>query len=165
MVTRNTLSVIKELFAKLGGKPSEVADYKNITPVLNKMLDIISPTGGNYSKDEQVIGTWVDGRPIYQKTYETTTPSTSNESTLIDISGMKLDNLLACFGSIIKDQDQGVTTFLPFNNSYYRSTQDRFQVYGDVGRLNAIRCYCGTYFIDCKIFVTIQYTKSSDINV
>lgn len=164
MVTTNTLSVIKKLFTKLGGKPSEVADYKNITPVLNKMLDVVGPTGVNYSKDEQVIGTWIDGRPIYQKTYETITPSTSSESTLIDISGMKLDNVLACFGSIIIDEGERGISYFPFNNSYYRSAQERFQVYANTGLLDAIRCYCGTSLSDCKVFVTIQYTKSSDIS-
>ena len=56
-----------------------------------------SSISNNYSTDEQVVGTWIDGKPLYQKTLTTTTtiPTSaswvnitipdSNIETLIDI--------------------------------------------------------------------------------
>lgn len=38
----------------------------------------------NYSTDEQVIGKWIDGSDIYQKTYDVTTPLTNNANNKID---------------------------------------------------------------------------------
>lgn len=40
-------------------------------------------TGNDYSTDEQIIGTWIDGKPLYQKTYEITTPSVTATPTAV----------------------------------------------------------------------------------
>ena len=49
--------------------------YMQILPYLGK--------GGsgsiNYSTDEQIVGTWIDGKPLYQKTITGTTPSNDGE--------------------------------------------------------------------------------------
>lgn len=49
---------------------------------LNEMQNIINNNISEevldvYSTSEQIIGTWIDGRPVYRVTVETTTPSTS----------------------------------------------------------------------------------------
>lgn len=53
------------------------------------MTEIISPLPGvmsrrfTYSEDEQVVGTWIDGKPIYQKTIVTTTPNCTKDGTAV----------------------------------------------------------------------------------
>ena len=39
-----------------------------------------------YSTDEVRIGTWIDGKPLYRKVVETTTPVVSTEGTLVNKS-------------------------------------------------------------------------------
>lgn len=52
--------------------------------------------GVHYSEEEQVIGTWIDGKPLYQKTIEVTVPKDTNSipitldsdiDIIIDVSG------------------------------------------------------------------------------
>lgn len=55
------------------------------------------PSGGglNYSTDEQVVGTWYDSKPIYQKTFLTNLTLGGNSWTQ---TGLSIQN----FGSIVK---------------------------------------------------------------
>lgn len=47
----------------------------NVADALDSLY--ISKTTDNYSTNEKVVGTWVDGKPLYQKTFAIdTTPST-----------------------------------------------------------------------------------------
>lgn len=39
-----------------------------------------SSTSDNYSLEEQVIGTWIDGKPLYRKVYQVTTPNGSGNN-------------------------------------------------------------------------------------
>ena len=57
-------------------------------------------TGNDYSTDEQIIGTWIDGKPLYQKTFEvnslgsgtkTIAHGISNIGTIVDIKAMGND--------------------------------------------------------------------------
>ena len=73
----------------------------NVTTVGQAINDLaLSKTSDNYSTDEQVIGTWIDGKPIYQKTlYYSSSGTTSsiniatisNVKNIIDLTGMVLE--------------------------------------------------------------------------
>jgi hypothetical protein len=41
--------------------------------------------GHNYSTDEQVIGTWIDGKPLYEKTIIVNHPAINGVTTLYDV--------------------------------------------------------------------------------
>ncbi len=63
---------------------------------INTVVDDIPVPGGtggiSYSTDEQDTGlTWIDGRPIYQKTYAVTSPSGNTATNLIDITSESID--------------------------------------------------------------------------
>lgn len=57
--------------------------------------------GYKYSTDEHIVGTWSDGRPLYEKTFEGTTPNTPNVNQAYDTmtlpSGYNIKNI---FGTI-----------------------------------------------------------------
>ena len=53
-----------------------------------------------YTTTEKVIGTWIDGRPIYRKTYNKSVSLTGSSITLDSISD--LDVLLNVYGSIMR---------------------------------------------------------------
>lgn len=49
--------------------------------------NIFMDAGSNYSTEEQVVGTWIDGKPIYQKVISTTDlPNNSTKTIAIDSS-------------------------------------------------------------------------------
>lgn len=68
-------------------------EYKNRVDFWNLTIKNNDPF--SYSTDEVIIGTWIDGKPLYRKVLNLTSPSTSEEtkiSTLSDVSVLvKLD--------------------------------------------------------------------------
>ena len=47
-----------------------------------------------YSTDEQVIGTWIDGKPLYRKVFKNVAvPSGSTWTTMIDLSDLRPEHL------------------------------------------------------------------------
>ena len=41
-------------------------------------------SGESYSTEEQVIGTWIDGKPIYRRVINSTTPNVETDGTLVN---------------------------------------------------------------------------------
>lgn len=74
----------------------------NIYDAANSQLNKVSIKGGgpslvDYSITEQNTGRkWIDGKPIYQKTFVPTAPATSWEgiNNSVDVSGLNIDNLI-----------------------------------------------------------------------
>ena len=64
----------------------------------------LSKTGDNYKTEEQVVGTWVDGKELYQKTFTGKLPSTVSsdwaKQELVSISDMNIDVLVDFIGSL-----------------------------------------------------------------
>lgn len=53
----------------------------------------------DYSTDEKIIGTWIDGRPIWQKTVSGTMPAAGSD-TKISVSSDTIDFALTCKGTV-----------------------------------------------------------------
>ena len=54
----------------------------------------------HYSTEEQVIGTWIDGSTLYEKTIvETINLAFSSQTEIIDLTDCNIDNLVGFFGS------------------------------------------------------------------
>jgi len=77
-------------------------DYEQIeTAKLSNQIDSYvdanraGNTSNNYSLNEKVVGTWIDGKAIYQKTYVYDQPVTNDSSVIIDSSITK--NLIDTF--------------------------------------------------------------------
>ncbi len=66
----------------------------NVEDALNSLY--ISKTADNYSETETKIGTWIDGRPVYQKVIMTNQFTTKNKAwfTIADVSGLNIDKLI-----------------------------------------------------------------------
>lgn len=107
----------------------------------------------NYSTEEQRIGTWIDGKPLYQKTYITTTPSEYDKSiSIIDIDM----NMLV----------------LQINGFVYNEGMNTLEIGLWWGSDNYISAYCdiATHSIRMKqhsynsvpCYITLKYTKTTD---
>lgn len=109
--------------------------------------------GAKYSETEQIVGTWIDGKPIYQKSYHLS--RTAATSTFIIDSNLNADTIIPI----------GITGFIKLNTGKYLaigygqgcnfivsfSNEDGFTVNTSGGNYS---------FSD--VYVTIQYTKTTD---
>lgn len=110
----------------------------------------------HYSTDEQIIGTWISGKPLYQKTI--TGSATFNTTDYVTIgvlnAGVVVINF---FGYYKKDGSTfNLNTPNPSNYNYGRSTvidADGVTIKGKFGT-----GVTGTY----DYAVTVQYTKTTD---
>ncbi len=110
-------------------------------------------TGGmeSYSTDEQVIGTWVDGKKIYRKVLEVNryVPATGYTT---DISALKVKQVINVSGFT-------TTHVLPFSNPWSH-------FYFDMNSTNTIVSFCpysgtsGTAV--SSVTYWIEYTKTTD---
>lgn len=155
------------------GDGVEVGDLANVeitTPSNNQVLkyDATSQkwvngnsSGGyahNYSTTEQVVGTWVDGSPVYEKTFVVNNPSTGNNTITHNISNLDMLISVGGFAKMADGYQQ------PFN---FISNADDFKwniLVLDFGStdftLQIGVNYTSTKAIS-KAVVTLRYTKST----
>lgn len=123
--------------------------YNHIMPYLNGQPAL------NYSTDEQIIGTWIDGKPLYQKTFETTTPSNNTDTLIVELPS----NCIArSFDGYIL---QSGYNHMPLN-AYY-SSAEFVCTYMQFNPENGIRMKCeNTQWRSHTAVITVRYTKTTD---
>lgn len=122
--------------------------------------------GCNYSTEEQVVGTWIDGKPIYQKTYDTgDMQSETSKLYLLDDTIKHLTHKLIkvdgtwVIGSFEFEDDVVNQTSLSMPskiNSNYANAPD---VYID---LTGLYIHLNHSSWGCQAYITIQYIKTTD---
>lgn len=115
-------------------------------------LPTVQPRYQKYSTEEQIVGEWIDGKPVYQKTVEINNPATNwSAITLVNEAVSNAHKVDAQF------ERSGV-----YNSEFFNSTSD----------FVACGIFCGST-LDCRIqqagnsgitkaIITIQYTKTTD---
>ena len=103
----------------------------------------------HYSTDEQVVGTWIDNRPIYQRTWLVKTPTTSATSQELATIGNDIDIAISVDGTL----GNGV----PINSSSYANYWT--WIYVENGKL--LGRALGWTNLDARI--TARYLKTSDL--
>ena len=109
----------------------------------------------DYSTDEKVIGTWIDGRTLFQRTFAI--PSTSLVADQIQIitiaENLNIDEIVS-FDGMVKS-GSNATNFVSFNynNQYWY----RPLFYGQILRLDAVSHVATTLYG----YLTIKYVKST----
>lgn len=125
---------------------------KNI--YLNPSLD--------FSTSEKVVGTWINGKPLYQKTITGTTGSSSNPDIYTSI-GASIDKVVY-IKAMLLDSEYNQWTSLP--REYYNSggLLQNFAVVKnsqDNSHPNSLRVYVQTHY-ESEFIATLQYTKTTD---
>lgn len=105
----------------------------------------------NYSTDELVIGKWIDGKPIYRKTYQITNITSSNTD-LVDVSDLNFDTIIKLYGFI--RSNPGMCMPMPLTDS-----STNYNVLFLVGSKIRGRVAFGTGGSVRDCYVTIEYTK------
>ena len=127
------------------------ADFAEIiTPLPGKFVG-----GLNYSTEEQVIGTWIDGKPIYQKSLSGVF-SNSKTWNKINLSDIDKALELKVFAKSLTDNRDFLLSGDVENTSAY--TLPAFYDHST----NQIWLYPGSQWLSSTYVITLQYTKTTD---
>lgn len=114
------------------------------------------PVGITYSTTEKEVGTWTDGKKVYQKTYVNVPVTANTSSTTIDVlSYMGATQLIAVEGYITQTETYGPTTY---TIGSYISANRHSGVYVDTS--SVINVYHENTANAQTITLTIKYLKA-----
>lgn len=165
-VTDNSVDEVTEV-ESIGLNKDSMDDILNASIPGNQ----VASNGLVYSTEEQVVGKWIDGKPLYQKTVQI--PVSAFEDAVPDSTGYCVPKALhniSNLGIVVNLFGQAygnVVRPLPF--SYGMNAPD-FKFFASLEANNTyVFLECGTEFRQSTItantygaYVTIQYTKTTD---
>lgn len=135
-----------------GGSFSQVqSDWEESDTTSAAYIQNKPTLGMNYSTDEQEVGTWIDGKPLYQKTIPFTGDINSSSLTLASIPNIQL-----CYATGVIYENEGGRYIIPEGGSrIVQNTINNNDIV--IARIDghAYKAVSGSY-------ATIQYTKSTD---
>lgn len=129
-----------------------------IKPYLNYQFYDLSGQGveaNNFSTDEKVIGTWVDGKPLYQKTIDCgTLPNASDK--YVDTGVTNVKDVIFSIGMAYNSDHTGKIV-LP------RILKDNADImYSFTSDLSRIRIITESNRSSVYAYITLQYIKTTD---
>lgn len=137
--------------------------YGQIRPYLNGNVPTFANTFNKsdlYSTDEQLVGRWIDGKPIYQKSIIASDPVVGNNTIPHNITN--LDRVIKCDGTVMRNGDN-FTFSLPI---CYISNVAQWSIATSGINKSTVNItvgngFTGTYALS-DLVVTLQYTKTTD---
>ena len=133
----------------------DIASANTINPA------VIIGDANNYSTSEKIVGKWIDGKTLYQKTYITNTPSATTEgtiaSTTIEIQSLNYDQIVNIKGVFKLTSNSVLYCFnLPVisGSKTVRAVVD--ETHTDLLIQNNSLSYN-----NMPVYVTLQYTKTT----
>ena len=136
-----------------------IFEWDEQTPVtannMNEMQNILNNNISeaiieNYSTTEQIIGKWIDDKPIYRKVVQTTTGTTTNLWT--KIVNLQIDTLISKYGYWIAGSDR-----YPLDRSY---NNEEITLYWKSDGIYEIHNY--SYANNRQAILIIDYTKPTN---
>jgi len=131
--------------------------------------DIFMNPSSDYSTNEAQIGTWINGKPLYQRTFVYTTPTTGNAA--VDIGTVPNVEIGWIEKAFYKNTNSNFALPGAYMDLYCtgRNTTDvTYTSYAEFRPANAstgpgaIRAYFGSTTGSNGIYVTVRYTKTTD---
>lgn len=121
------------------------------------------PTGGGpaeeiYSTEEQRIGTWIDGKPLYRRVVNITSPeaTTINKTYPLEIAVDRMVRLQAVLQSQVSVSTSKYPLPFFYENNVYLS------VWYSVGSLYAKAGSSAVEYLNQPVTVLMEYTKTTD---
>lgn len=110
-----------------------------------------SSSGHNYSTNEQVVGTWVDDKPLYEKTF---VQQLSGTAGTIDISALNVSEAFIVGGFFdIGVTNLGLNEWVTQNDNTFAHVNK-----GLTPQVIDMRCT----WANAKATITLRYTKTTD---
>jgi len=128
--------------------------FNSITIQYTKTTDSPISIGSDtdYSTEEKIVGTWIDGKPLYQKTILISSQSAATEDYPLSNFGItNYDKTIAVWGIL---PNVGVPIGYYYSNGNYLSA--------NVGSDKSLSVAAPTQANNFPLYVTLQYTKTTD---
>ena len=124
-----------------------------VTGIRDKVSDA-EKNFNKYSTTEEVVGTWIDGKPIYRKTFNNISVTSSEYSVIPIATGLTIDNLINISGYLVNN-GRWIVTLNSVDIQY--ANMARVSYDKQTSSLELItQNWTGT------ATVTIEYTKTTD---
>lgn len=141
-------------WSDITGKP-----FESIGSGLSVNAGVLSATGGgsggggiNYSTEEQVIGTWIDEKPLYKKTYIIEVGTIDHVRQDLD-ANMNIINVYGIAKSTSDNTDASPINMVENTSNVYIKTRCYSQ---------QIHILVGNGLNNRTYYVTVEYTKTTD---
>lgn len=141
-------------WSDITGKP-----FESIGSGLSVNAGVLSATGGgsggggiNYSTEEQVIGTWIDEKPLYKKTYIIEVGTIDHVRQDLD-ANMNIINVYGIAKSTSDNTDASPINMVENTSNVYIKTRCYSQ---------QIHILVGSGLNNRTYYVTVEYTKTTD---
>lgn len=124
-----------------------------------------------YSTSEQRIGTWIDNKPLYQKTFTGTFGTITASNTVLqeyheDLSSLNIDKTVDIKGVVTESGGVAYsgTTFTGNTSTFNKEGAMNFAVQQNSNDNNKLYLYTdiGSWYSECNFICTIKYTKTTD---
>lgn len=154
------LNEIKEVVNANDDKVGDLAQLNttnkdNLVGAINEVLSN-DTTKGSYSTNETVVGTWIDGKPIYRKVINAT--KISGNTLLIPINDLNIDTIFFDRTHSYIVTTSAIVYPFPYN---YANTSDTYTACERDGNNIKINSSEGAYS-NGQIILVIEYTKTTD---
>ena len=140
----------------------DLADmYSGILPYLGGMPEVLAnkfSKGDLYSTDEKMIGTWIDGKPLYQRMLEFGEIAIG-AFPITDISSWNIDQIVKMDGLWLRKDAPCWYNFTGVDSQ----TKGVCVVYGD--HTGGTYIYNASNYVVAKAYVFYQYTKTTDSSI
>ena len=150
----------------------EATDTLNAVEIDGTIFDLPSGGGGGsnlildaqrYSLEEQVVGIWTDGKPLYQKSFATTISTINTPVTMADVSGLNIDAIVdveGCYRRLVQGVNDSI--IYEFNTVQSSTISSWLRIVNKSNLQYQITNPTGDNSIITNQWVTIQYTKTTD---
>lgn len=112
-----------------------------------------------YSTEETRIGTWIDGKPLYRKVIQATSPSSITQVAQPIASLGYAVNLIECSAVLVQSSGLHIPLPAAYGANFYASLPD-IRPNGDI--------YMGVYhtnYVGRPVTIVLKYTKTTDAEV
>ena len=143
-----------ELNKQINDINTKIGDLLTLdTTEKSNLVDAINETNNkhNYSTEEQVIGTWIDGRAIYKRSFSGNIGPEPYTTFTTQYSNQNID-VINCYGSVVKRGSGGVAIGGYVNSNYYAG----LFIHG-----GELQIYHGTSLKGGTYTITIEFVKIS----
>ena len=142
----------QNIYSIVGYKFGEVTVQNTITNPLQPI---------SYSLDEQLTGgTWIDGKPLYKRTFVTTAPSSVNTITNIVTLDAAIEPV-NMYGFLMRDNGGRMPLLMYINDSQTGNISIWNRRNNDGNHIGMITG--GSDNLNKPVYVTVEYTKTTDV--
>lgn len=128
--------------------------------VVGAINEVSAKAEMKYPTAETKIGTWIDGKPVYRKSFYAGQFSSSSAETLVDVTSLNIDTVVRTYGTF----HGAFWGPLPYVDPATIISCIALFVY-DNGTTNnyVVRRYSANYEVGSDVYLTIEYTKTTDV--